>query len=116
MIEKIEHENNSYRYNGIEETCVSVVLETARELCQELAAYCARERDWDDCGECNYPLFRGMIKDSLSTWYVAHAIPSEYSEFLFNAWTIKGDHKHEFFEMPFDHDNDFALIASKMLV
>lgn len=111
LLKKIELESNPYQYNGAEETCVSVVLVTARELCQELAAYCAQERDWDDCRECNRPLFQGLIKDSLSTWYVAHAIPSEYSEFLFNAWTIKGDHKHEFFEMPFDHDNDFALHA-----
>lgn len=111
LIKKIEYEGNLYQYNGAEDSCVSVVLETARELCQELAAYCAQERDWDDYRACNHPLFQGLIKDSLSTWYVAHAIPSEYSEFLFNAWTIKGDHKHEFFDMPFDHDNDFALHA-----
>lgn len=114
LIKKIEHESNPYQYNGAEETCVSVVLETARELCQELAAYCAQERDWDDCRECNHPLFQGLIKDSLSTWYVARVIPSEYSEFLFNAWTIKGDHKIEFYEMPFDYEREFALRSREM--
>lgn len=109
LIKKIEHENNPYRYNGIEETCVSVVLETARELCQELAAHCARERDWDDCRVCNRSLFQGLIKDSPSTRYVAQAIPSEYSEFLFNAWTYEGNHKYEFYEMLFDREKDFTL-------
>lgn len=109
LIEKIGHESDSYQYHGIEETCVSVILETASELSQELTDYCAQERDWDDYRERNHPLFQGMVKDSLSTWFVAHAIPSEYSEFLFNAWTIKGNHKYEFYEMPFDCEGEFAF-------
>lgn len=109
LIEKIGHEGDSYQYHGIEEKCVSVILETASELNQELTDYCAQEWDWDDRKECNRPLFQGMVKDSLSTRYVARAIPSDYSEFLFNAWAIKGNHKYEFYEMPFDCEGEFAL-------
>lgn len=109
LIEKIEHDSDRYRYNDAEETCVTVILEAAGELSQELAAYCAQERDWDDRKERNHPLFRGMVKDSLSTRYVARAIPNEYSEFLFNAWTIKANHKDEFYEMAFDCEREFAL-------
>lgn len=111
LIEKIEHDSDRYRYHNAEETRVTVILEAAGELSQELAAYCNQERDWDDYKEHGRPLFQGLIKDSLSTWHVAHAIPSEFSEFLFNAWTIKGNHKYEFYEMPFDHEKDFALHA-----
>lgn len=109
LIKKIGHESDRYQYYGVEETCVTVILETASELSQELTDYCAQERDWNYCKERNHPLFRGMVKDSLSTWYVAHAIPNEYSEFLFNAWTIKADHKDEFYEMPFGYEREFAL-------
>lgn len=109
LINKIGHESDHYQYYGVEETCVSVILETASELSQELAGYCAQERDWDDRKERNHPLFRGMVKDSLSTRYVACAIPNEYSEFLFNAWTIKANHKDEFYEMGFDCEREFAL-------
>lgn len=109
LIEKIEHDSDRYRYNDAEETCVTVILEAAGELSQELAAYCAQERDWDDRKERNHPLFRGMVNDSLSTRYVARAIPNEYSEFLFNAWTIKANHKDQFYEMAFDCETEFAL-------
>lgn len=109
LIERIERDSNRYRYNDAEEACVTVILQAASELSQELAAYCAQERDWDDCKEYNRPLFRGLIKDSLSTRHVAHAIPSEYLEFLFNTWTTESNHKYEFYEMPFDHEKDFAL-------
>lgn len=109
LIEKIGHESDSYQYHSIEETCVSVILETASELSQELTDYCAQERDWDDCKEHNHPMFQGMIKDSLSTRYIARAIPNEYSEFLFNAWTIKANHKDEFYEATFDCEREFAL-------
>lgn len=109
LINKIGHESDHYQYYGVEETCVSVILETASELSQELAGYCAQERNWDDCKERNRPLFQGMVNDSLSTWYVAHSIPSDYSKFLFNAWTIRGNHKPEFYEMPFDCEGEFAL-------
>ena len=109
LINKIGHESDHYQFYGVEETCVSVILETASELSQELAGYCAQERDWDDCKERNRPLFQGMVNDSLSTWYVAHSIPSDYSKFLFNAWTIKGNYKPEFYEMPFDCEGEFAL-------
>ncbi len=109
LIKKIEHDSDHYRYSDAEKACVAIILEAAGELSQELAVYCAQERDWDDCKERNRPLFRGLIKDSLSTWHVAHAIPSEYSEFLFNIWTTKGNHKYEFYEMPFDYEKDFAL-------
>lgn len=109
LINKIGHESDHYQFYGVEETCVSVILETASELSQELAGYCAQERDWDDCKERNRPLFQGMVNDSLSTWYVAHSIPSDYSKFLFNAWTIRGNHKPEFYEMPFDCEGEFAL-------
>ena len=109
LINKIGHESDRYQYYGVEETCVSVILETASELSKELAGYCAQERDWDDRKERNHPLFRGMVKDSLSTRYVARAIPNEYSEFLFNAWTIKANHKDEFYEMAFDCEREFAL-------
>lgn len=109
LINKIGHESDHYQFYGVEETCVSVILETASELSQELAGYCAQERDWDDCKERNRPLFQGMVNDSLSTWYVAHSIPSDYSKFLFNAWTIRGNYKPEFYEMPFDCEGEFAL-------
>lgn len=109
LIKKIGHKSDRYQYYGVEETCVTAILETASELSQELTDYYAQERDWNYCKERNHPLFRGMVKDSLSTWYVAHAIPSKYSEFLFNAWTIKADHKDEFYEMAFGYEREFAL-------